>query len=106
MVGAGLLGALIGACAGDGPWDRECSDGADACADGESCERTIGFPSYKVTHTVCAPRCESDDECPPPDAGNAEPRCSDRGVCQLRCGAETACPAGMVCVSNACMWPR
>ncbi|MEZ4384408.1 MAG: hypothetical protein R3A79_23975 [Nannocystaceae bacterium] len=105
--GARLLGAalwcLLVAC-NHGPWERGCEDGDD-CGDDESCELNLVVPGYTVSHSICAPLCEADDDCPPPGSGNAAAQCTDRGVCELRCGDGIACPSGTVCVAGRCKWP-
>lgn len=99
-----LVGLLAAAC-NDGPWERSCEEG-EGCADDESCEINLSAPGYKVSHSICAPLCEDEDDCPPPSSGNAEATCSDRGVCELRCGDGIACPSGTVCVYDRCKWPH
>jgi hypothetical protein len=98
------LAALTLACHHD-PWERACPD-RDGCDDDEVCQQILGYPSYSASHSVCAPRCSSDEECPAPDFGDAAPACQATDVCALRCGKGTTCPAGMVCADQACMFPR
>ena len=99
-----LAAALLAAACARGPWERACPDGA-GCDDDEACERRVGAPEYKVTHSICAERCDDDDACPPPPAGDAAPRCQAHGACRLACGPGTACPAGTVCADGSCMFP-
>lgn len=59
---------------------------------------------------VCEPACATDDDCPIPNSGSAEPRCDlddGDGACKLECAADTDCPEGMQCpdARGVCMWP-
>ena len=97
--------ALLFAACHRGPWEEACPKG-DECDEGQLCARRIGLPGYTVTHSICAEPCETDDQCPPPSAGNAVPQCQPHGACRLACGSGVACPAGTVCADGSCMWPR
>lgn len=101
----GLAAAMSVVACAQGPWERPCPEG-DECEEGESCQRILAYPDYAATHSICAPRCADDSECPAPDFGDAEPRCAPNKVCELRCGGGTTCPADTVCKDGACTFPR
>ena len=63
---------------------------------------------------LCTIYCESDDDCPTPESGNATPRCKSFGdyeingesaACSLECDGHHVCPDGMSCNAGEC-WGR
>src|SRR5690606_2818218 len=78
---AGVAAALLLVACQQGPWERACPEG-DECEEGDECDKVLGYPSYSATHSICAPRCTDDSECPAPEFGDAEPRCASYKRCE------------------------
>lgn len=103
------------ACAGPLATTEQCVDmPADSGTGGGAAGQCLERDTTAGAYSVCGFPCESDEECPAPDGGNASPVCvsSDEsaGVCRLVCVPDvTSCPNGMTCVQGEppqCMWQQ
>lgn len=81
----------------DGPYGS-CTFPMD-CSDANTCFSSCGG--------LCAPPCETADECPAIEGYT--PSCLEDdfgdGTCQLGCAVASECPGGMACRFGICFWP-
>ncbi len=99
---AALCVSVLWACAAD--QYAPCDGGSDSCS--QATRMSGDFEGC-----LCTYYCESDDDCPTPETGNAVPRCTPFGdvvengesaSCTLPCDEGTQCPDGMVCHTGQC----
>lgn len=56
---------------------------------------------------ACRPHCDTAKDCPAADSGTAKLECNQTqigGICQLSCARGEACPHGMDCVGDICLY--